>query len=106
MQLANIASNGNNLETLRALRQTIAEAIDRTKSGRDLASLSRQLQIVMERITELEALEEDDPIAAIIADQDIDRSIFRRKHAAIEEDPEDADEDPDEEWHTRRARRK
>ena len=66
LKLASIAQNGDNLETLRALRQTIAEAIDRTKSGRDLASLSRQLQIVMERISELEAQEGDDEIARII----------------------------------------
>ena len=68
MKLANIAQNGDNLETLRALRQTIAEAIDRTQSGRDIASLSRQLQIVIEKITELEALEDDDPISAIVGE--------------------------------------
>ena len=66
LKLASIAQNGNNLETLRALRQTLAEAIDRTTSGRDIASLSRQLQIVMERISELEAQEDDDEIARII----------------------------------------
>ena len=66
LKLASIAQNGDNLETLRALRQTIAEAIDRTKSGRDLASLSRQLQIVIEKISELEAQDSDDEIARII----------------------------------------
>lgn len=67
LKLASIAQNGNNLETLRALRQTLAEAIDRTTSGRDIASLSRQLQIVMERISELEAQEDDDLISKIIS---------------------------------------
>lgn len=66
LKLANIAQNGDNLETLRALRQTLAEAIDRTTSGRDIASLSRQLQIVIEKISELEAQDSDDEIARII----------------------------------------
>ena len=66
LKLANIAQNGDNLETLRAIRQTLAEAIDRTTSGRDIASLSRQLQIVIEKISELEAQDSDDEIARII----------------------------------------
>ena len=60
MDLAKIAKKGDNLETLRALRQRIAEAIDASKSGRDIAALSRQLQIVMSQIGELERQEEID----------------------------------------------
>jgi len=60
MDLAKIAKKGDNLETLRALRQRIAETIDATKSGRDIAALSRQLQIVMSQIAELEQQEEID----------------------------------------------
>ena len=43
MELAHIAQKGDNPETLRAFRQRLAEAIDNTNSGRDLAPLSRQL---------------------------------------------------------------
>lgn len=89
MDLAHIAQKGDNLETLRALRQRLAEAIDNTNSGRDLAPLSRQLQIVMAKIDELEAAEkDDDPIAAIIREQNVDEEAFRRACAENDSDEE------------------
>lgn len=68
-----IADKGDDLETLKALRQKIAKTIDESKSGRDIASLSRQLQIVMTQISDLEEVRksrEDDTVLEII----------RRKH--------------------------
>ncbi len=55
--IANIAKNGSDLETLKALRQKIAETLDKSESGRDIAALSRQLQNVLEEIRDLEAAE-------------------------------------------------
>lgn len=50
-----IAVTGDNLETLRALRQKLATTLDKSESGRDIASLSRQLQTVMNQIADLES---------------------------------------------------
>lgn len=50
-----VAESGNNLDTYKALRQKIARTIDESKSGRDIAALSKQLQIVIAKIEELEA---------------------------------------------------
>ena len=55
LKIEEVAEKGNNLETLKALRQNIARAIDSSSSGRDISSLSRQLQLVLDRIAELEA---------------------------------------------------
>lgn len=54
MSLASTAATGDSLSTLKELRQRIAEAIDATNSGRDIAALSRQLQIVLDKISEME----------------------------------------------------
>lgn len=54
LDIESIAQKGNDLETLKALRQKIAHTIDHTESARDIPSLSRQLQAVMSQITELE----------------------------------------------------
>lgn len=81
MDLAKIANAGDNLETLKALRQRLATAIDRSESGRDISSLARQLQIVLIRIEELEEakrLDEDDPIRDIIKDTPKVRRANRR----------------------------
>lgn len=91
--LADIAQQGDTLETLRALRQTIAEAIDRTTGGRDIASLSLQMQKVLDRIAEMEALDdENDPIAAIIREQGISPARFRRAQRLNEDLLEDEEE--------------
>ena len=49
-KVALAASKGDTLDTLKALRDTLAESIDATVSGRDLASLSRQLTSVLAMI--------------------------------------------------------
>lgn len=51
--LANVAASGEQLATLRALRDRLAEEIDLTKSARDVASLSKQLVEVLREIEEL-----------------------------------------------------
>lgn len=48
------AEKGNTLETLIALRQKIAKTLDTTNSGRDIAALSRQLQLILTQIDELQ----------------------------------------------------
>ena len=53
--LEEIAASGNDLRTLKALRQKIAATIDESNSGRDIAALSRQLNLVMDSIRELES---------------------------------------------------
>lgn len=53
-KLEQIVEKNNTLESLKALRRKLANALDNTKSGRDIASLSRQLQIVMMQIAEIE----------------------------------------------------
>ena len=68
MNIEQISENGNDLETLKALRRKIAKTIDASNSGRDIAALSRQMQLVMERIKEIEQQNEDDPIAEILAE--------------------------------------
>ena len=69
MRLCEIADKGDNLETLKQLRHKLAETIEESRSGRDIASLSRQLQIVMGAIEELEEKqrnETDDSILELI----------------------------------------
>ena len=68
MDLAWISDQGDELETLKALRRKIAKTIDASNSGRDIAALSRQMQLVMERIKEIEQQNDDDPIAEILAE--------------------------------------
>lgn len=62
MKLVEIADNGDVLETLRELRHVLAETIEGSTSGRDIAALTRQLQIVMNQIRELEeqSIQDDD----------------------------------------------
>jgi hypothetical protein len=52
--LTAVAASGDRLDTLRALRDTLASAIDATESARDLAALSRQLTDVLEQVAECE----------------------------------------------------
>ncbi len=95
MKLAQIADKGDNLETLKQLRHKLAETIDESKSGRDISSLARQLQLVMAQISELEEekrLESEDTILDIV----------RARHTQQVRDsrgrlPVDLDEDEDDE---------
>lgn len=66
MKIEQISEQGNDLETLKALRRKIARTLDETTSGRDIAALSRQLQIVLQQINELEAAQEIDADTAEI----------------------------------------
>lgn len=73
MSLTKISDSGDRLKTLRELRHKLADTIEKSNSGRDIASLSIQLQKVMTEISELEekeAVEKDDTILDIV----------RRKH--------------------------
>lgn len=65
-ELSKIADDGDELETLRALRHKIADTIDTSKSGRDIAALSKQLREIITRISDLEAREETDEISQIV----------------------------------------
>lgn len=67
MTLSDVAARGNQLETLKALRDVLAEQIDITTSGRDLAPLTRQLQIILTQISEIENGGVGDDFSAIIA---------------------------------------
>lgn len=64
--LQQISDTGNRLETLKALRQKVAEAITRSKSGRDIAALSRQLQVIMLEIEQIEETDKVDEIGNIL----------------------------------------
>ncbi len=69
MNIAEIAQKGDDLETLKALRQKLAQTIDESNSGRDISSLSRQLQIVLSQISILEEerrAESEDTILNIV----------------------------------------
>lgn len=64
--LVTIADQGDSLAMLKALRHKLAETIDTSKSGRDIAALARQLQIVSAQIGEIEDRQSSDPIADIL----------------------------------------
>ena len=61
------------LTTLKALQRKIAATIDESKSGRDIAALSRQLREVTKRIAELKEIENEGETVL---------DIVRRKHEA------------------------
>lgn len=62
------AVTGSRLEALRALRDRLADDIDKTRSARDVAALSRQLTEVLEQIDDLAPPEEEkDDLADLIA---------------------------------------
>ena len=67
--IASIVEKGDTLATLKALRHKLAETIDSSNSGRDIAALARQLQIVTGQISELEAQQADDPIGTILKER-------------------------------------
>ena len=75
-KIAEIVENGNEMDTLKALQMKLARTIDESNSGRDIAALSRQLQIVTGRIRELEALENQ-------GDTVLDQIIAKHKDKAV-----------------------
>ena len=60
MNIVAAAVAGDRLETLKALRERIAQQIDACESGRDMASLSKRLIEVMDDIETLEAADRPD----------------------------------------------
>jgi hypothetical protein len=52
--LASVASAGNRLTTLRALRDFLAEQLDACEAKRDAAALSQRLMDVLEQIADVE----------------------------------------------------
>lgn len=84
-QITPVADSGDSLETLRALRHKLAETIDKSESGRDIAALSRQLQMVMAQIAEQEALQsEDDPVQDLLKEKKYQQVRGRDRHAFYE----------------------
>lgn len=65
--LLEISETGNDLETLRALRRKVAVTLDECKSARDIAALSRQLQSIVAKITEIESSGQETEMDLIIA---------------------------------------
>jgi hypothetical protein len=65
--LSAVASTGDRLSTLRHLRQTLSEAIDAGPPARDLAALSRRLQVVLEEVAALDAPDDDGSSADEVA---------------------------------------
>lgn len=78
MKLEEIASNGNRLSTLKALRSKIASAIDDTTSGRDIAALSLRLMDIIDQINDLEG-NNGDELDELIDDSRIVRPVKRQK---------------------------
>lgn len=76
MRLTEAAASGNRLDTLVALRNRLAEEIDNSTSGRDIAALSRQLTDVLEAIAEM-----PDGVQTSPADEIARRREERRKAA-------------------------
>ncbi len=71
--LAEVAADGDRRNTLRVLRDRLAEQIDTTASARDVAALSRQLTDVLSQIEAIEIrlaaeeVKEVDPVAELIS---------------------------------------
>lgn len=96
MDLIQIADQGNTLETLMALRHKIAEALDNSHSGRDIAALARQLLYVSAKIAEIEAKEAadaNDPIMKILRSRE-PRSVRNSRGQPLYDPDVDVD-DPD-----------
>ena len=90
--IATIADQGDRLATLKALRHKLAETIDNSHSGRDIAALARQLQIVSGQIAEIEAQQSDDPISDILKEHE-DRGDKRTVRRSMLHDPIDDNSD-------------
>ena len=54
MNLVEASETGDRLDALRELRRQLAQAIDETSSGRDLAALARRLMDVLEQVERIE----------------------------------------------------
>ena len=63
------AANKGRLAQLYALRDILADAIDAKPGARDLAGLARQFRDTAKEIAELEDMDVEDEITAIIAGQ-------------------------------------
>lgn len=74
--LVTAAKSGDYLATLTALRDRLAEEITNTTSGRDLASLSKQLTDVLREINDM-----PDPTGESKADEIAQRREERRRAA-------------------------
>lgn len=61
------ADSGNSLETLKALRHKIADTIQNTESGRDIAALSKRLCEVMREIEAREGVQEPEDNITVLA---------------------------------------
>lgn len=57
MKIVDTLKKGDKLATLKALQNKIARTIDESKSGRDIAALSKQLREVTEEIAEVKITE-------------------------------------------------
>lgn len=65
--LRTVARRGDYLNTLLALRDYLAKALDETDSARDQASLSARLADVLKQINEIEPKKDEvDPLANLI----------------------------------------
>ena len=53
-KLSTVTARGDRVESLRRLRQTLAEAIDADPPARDLAALSNRLMQVLDELAELD----------------------------------------------------
>lgn len=60
MDIADAAEKGTHLQLLKAMRTTIAKEISEGVPARDLASLSRRLQDIAEKIDSIEARNQKD----------------------------------------------
>jgi hypothetical protein len=65
-KLANVAAKGDRRDTLCALRDRLAAAIDDGPSHRDLAALSTRLEVVL---VEIEKLSRSEPAKGGVADE-------------------------------------
>lgn len=54
MSISETAATGDRLETLYALREKLADAIDASTNGHDISALTNQMMRVLEEISELE----------------------------------------------------
>lgn len=54
--IVDAAKSGNKLDTLTALRDSIAATIETCESGRDMAALSKRLMEVMDEIEEINSM--------------------------------------------------
>ena len=64
-KMIDVAPKGNELETLKVLRDRLAATIDETDSARDVAALSRQMTDVLERIEEVKSRDNTTNISSL-----------------------------------------